>query len=91
MRVSAYDMYIQNYDMSATAWATMQTEFPNIKVKTFPKEVMDAMKKANAELLVEIKKESPIVKEVLESQEAYQKKVRKWTEMSDYLYLKDNL
>ena len=31
------------------------------------------------------------VKEVLESQEAYQKQARKWTEMSDYLYLKDNL
>ena len=91
MRVSAYDMYIQNYDMSATAWSTMLTEFPNIKVKTFPKEVMDAMKKANAELLEEVKKESPIVKEVLESQEAYQKKARKWTEMSDFLYLKDNL
>ena len=91
MRVSAYDMYIQNYDMSATAWSTMLTEFPNIKVKTFPKEVMDAMKKANAELLEEVKKESPIVKEVLESQDAYQKQARKWTEMSDFLYLKDNL
>jgi TRAP-type mannitol/chloroaromatic compound transport system substrate-binding protein len=91
MRVSAYDMYIQNYDMSAKAWGTMLSEFPNIKVKTFPKEVMDAMKKANAELIAEVKKESPIVKEVLESQEAYQKQARKWTEMSDYLYLKDNL
>lgn len=91
MRVSAYDMYIQNYHMSSEAWATMLTEFPNIKVKTFPKPVMDAMKKANTELLDEIKKESPLVKEVLESQEAYQKKSRKWTEMSDYLYLKDNL
>ena len=91
MRVSAYDMYIQNYDMSAKAWSTMLTEFPDIKVKTFPKDVMDAMKKANADLLEEVKKESPIVKEVLESQEAYQKQARKWTEMSDFLYLKDNL
>ena len=45
----------------------------------------------NWKLLEEIKKESPIVKEVLESQEAYQKKSREWTKMSDYLYLKDNL
>jgi TRAP-type mannitol/chloroaromatic compound transport system substrate-binding protein len=91
MRVSAYDMYIKNYHMSSEAWANMLTEFPNIKVKTFPKEVMDAMKKANTELLEEVKKESPIVKEVLESQEAYQKKSREWTKMSDFLYLKDNL
>ena len=91
MRVSAYDMYIENYHMSSEAWSTMLSEFPTIKVKTFPKEVMDAMKKANTELLEEVKKESPIVKEVLESQEAYQKKSREWTKMSDFLYLKDNL
>lgn len=91
MRVSAYDMYIQNYDMSATAWEEMKKDFPNIKVKTFPKEVMDAMKKANSELRAEIVKGHPLLKEVFDSQDAYQKKARKWTEMSDYLYLKDNL
>ncbi|QKF65682.1 TRAP transporter, substrate binding protein, DctP family [Arcobacter venerupis] len=91
MRVSAYDMYIQNYHMSSEAWATMLTEFPNIKVKTFPKPVMDAMKKANDELLTELKTESPLLKEILDSQAAYQKKAREWTKMSDYLYLKDNL
>ncbi|GGD41158.1 ABC transporter substrate-binding protein [Malaciobacter pacificus] len=91
MKVSAYDMYIQNYDMSATAWSKIESDYPNIKIKTFPKEVMDAMKKANDELLVEKAEGNPLLKEVLDSQKAYQKKARKWTEMSDYLYLKDNL
>lgn len=91
MRVSAYDMYIQNYDMSATAWSQIATEYPNIKIKTFPKEVMDAMKKANDDLLNEISKDNPLLKEVLDSQKAYQQKARAWTEMSDYFYLKDNL
>jgi TRAP-type mannitol/chloroaromatic compound transport system substrate-binding protein len=91
MKVAAYDMYIQNYDMSATAWSKIESDYPNIKIKTFPKEVMDAMKKANDELLVEKAEGNPLLKEVLDSQKAYQKKARKWTEMSDYLYLKDNL
>ncbi len=91
MRVSAYDMYIQNYHMSSEAWANMLKEFPNIKVKTFPKPVMDAMKKANEELLAESSKNSPLVKEVFDSQAQYMKKAREWTKMSDYLYLKDNL
>ena len=91
MKVSSYDMYIQNYHMSSEAWSTMLTEFPNIKVKTFPKEVMDAMKKANNDLLDEKSKNNPLLKEVLDSQKAYQKKAREWTKMSDYLYLKDNL
>lgn len=84
-------MYIQNYDMNATAWQKMKADYPDIKVKTFPKPVMDAMKKANQELRVEMSKESPLLKEVLDSQDAYMKKVREWTKMSDYLYLKDNL
>jgi TRAP-type mannitol/chloroaromatic compound transport system substrate-binding protein len=91
MRLAAYDMYIQNYDMNATAWENMKKEYPNIKVKTLPTPIMDAMKKANEELIVEMTKENPLLKEVLDSQKAYQKKVRVWTQMSDYLYLKDNL
>ncbi|XPV52738.1 MAG: TRAP transporter substrate-binding protein [Halarcobacter ebronensis] len=91
MRVSAYDMYIQNYHMSAEAWSKIEKDYPNIKIKTFPKPVMDAMKKANAELREEMVKGQPLLKEILDSQEAYQKKVREWTKMSDYIYLKDNL
>ena len=77
--------------MNASAWQKMKTEYPNIKVKTFPKPVMDAMKKANLELRTEMSKDNPLLKEVLDSQDAYMKKVREWTKMSDFLYLKDNL
>jgi TRAP-type mannitol/chloroaromatic compound transport system substrate-binding protein len=91
MRLSAYDMYIQHYDMSANAWEKMKKEQPNIKVKTFPKVVMNAMKKANSELRIEMGSKNPLLKEVLDSQDAYMKKAREWTKMSDYLYLKDNL
>jgi len=91
MRVAAYDMYSQNYDMNANAWAKMSSEYPNIKIKTFSKEIMDAMKKANSELRAELSAKSPELKEILEHQTAYMKKARAWTEMSDFLYLKDNL
>ncbi len=90
MRLAAYDMYIQNYDMNASAWEMMKKEYPNIMVKTFPKPIMDAMKKANEELIIEMTQDNALLKEVLDSQKAYQKKVRVWTQMSDYLYLKDN-
>ena len=45
--------------MSALAWSIIESDYPNIKIKTFPKEVMDAMKKANTELLVEKTKGQP--------------------------------
>ena len=91
MRVAAYDMYIQDYDLNATAWQEMKKEYPNIKVKTLPKDVMDALKKANKELRVDLSAKNPLLKEILDSQDAYMKKVREWSKMSDYLYLKDNL
>lgn len=91
MRLSAYDMYVQNYDMNATAWQKMKKEYPNIKIKTFPKEVMDAMKKANIQLRKELSAKSSELKEVLDHQDRYMKKIREWSKMSDYLYLKDNI
>lgn len=91
MRTAAYDMYMENYYMSAEAWKKIKTEYPNIKIKTFPKEVMDAMRAANDKLLVEKSKGQPLLKEILESQAAYMKKAREWTKMSDYFYLKGEI
>jgi len=91
MRLAAYDMYTENYYMSAEAWAKIKTDYPGIKIKTFPKPVMDAMKASNKKLLAEKVKGQPLLKEILDSQNAYMKKAREWTKMSDYLYLKDNL
>ena len=91
MRASAYDMFIQNYHLSGLALGKMLKEYPNIKIKAFPKEVMDGMKKANILLREVVSKKSALLKEVLDHQESYLKQVRPWSEMSDYLYLRDNL
>ena len=91
MKLAAYDMYTHNYHMSSEAWSKIEKEYPNIKVKTFPKEVMDAMKAANKKLLKQKSADNPMLKKILDSQNAYQKKAREWTQMSDYSYLKNNL
>ncbi len=87
MRNAAYDMYIQSYHDSSENWDKMKSEYPNIKVKTFPKDVMDALRKANAELLEERSKDDPLAKEIIDSQAAYMKKARVWTDISDKAYL----
>lgn len=91
MRLSAYEMYTQNYHMSAEAWSKIEKDYPNIKVRTFPKDVMTAMQAENQKLISEKVKENPMLKKILDSQNAYQKKAREWTKMSDYSYLKDNI
>ncbi|RVU83623.1 ABC transporter substrate-binding protein [Leucothrix sargassi] len=87
MRTASYDMYIQSYHESAENWATMKTDFPDIKVKSFPKPVLDAMKKANDELIIERAAQNPLAKKIVESQAAYLKKARVWTNISDRAYL----
>ena len=91
MQYAAYDMYARSYHESAVNWATIEKDYPNVKIRTFAPEIIAAMKKANQELLVEASAKDPVFKEIWESQKAYMKKVRKWTLISDYAYLKDNL
>jgi TRAP-type mannitol/chloroaromatic compound transport system substrate-binding protein len=91
MKLSSYNMYAENYHMSAVAWREMAEEFPNIEVRTFPDEVIAAMKEANEELIAEAKQESPLFAKIVESQEEYMEGARAWTRISDYDYLTDNL
>jgi TRAP-type mannitol/chloroaromatic compound transport system substrate-binding protein len=88
MKAVTADMFIDNFAGSVDAWGQMKTEFPNIKVMTFPKEVMQAMKKASDGLMEEYAAQDPSFKEVLESQQAYTKKARAWTDISEFNYIK---
>jgi len=48
---------------------------------------MKALHKANSELLAESAAKDPLAKEILDSQAAYLKKARRWTDISDKAYL----
>ncbi len=87
MRTAAYDMYVHNAHASAENWATMKQEYPNIQVKNFPAEVMDAVKKANDQLLEEHASKDEQAKKILASQKEYMGKIRQWTQISDQAYL----
>jgi len=91
MKLTAYDMYIQIYDMHARAWRKMRKEHPNIVIKTFPISVMDALRKAKKQLLIKQMANNPMLREIIESQNAYMKQSREWTKMSDFLYLIESL
>jgi len=87
MRVVAYNMYAHSTHASAKNWAMIKKDYPNIKVKSFPPAVLQAMKKANQDLLAERAAKDPLAKEIQESQAEYLAKVRAWTNISDKLYL----
>ncbi len=89
-RVTAFDMYTQSIDANANSWETMSTEYPEIKVRDFPPEVLQAMKAATQSLLEEEAAKDPLAKEIIESQKRYLAKVRAWTDISSKAYLDAN-
>ncbi len=91
MQYSAYDMYARSYHESAVNWASIEKEYPEVQIRTFSPEIISAMKQANDELLATSAANDPTFKDILDSQKTYMKMARKWTEISDYAYLKDNI
>ena len=91
MKLSAYNMYANSYHSSAVNWASIEKEYPNVKIRTFSPKIIAAMKKENDALLAAMSAKNATFKEILTSQQEYMKKARKWTVISDYAYLKDNL
>ncbi|HFD87262.1 MAG TPA: ABC transporter substrate-binding protein [Gammaproteobacteria bacterium] len=87
MRKQAYDTYIRMTHVSAVNLATMKTDYPNIRIRSFPHEVIMQLKKANDELLAQKAAADPLAREIIESQKNYLKKVRAWTLISDKAYL----
>jgi TRAP-type mannitol/chloroaromatic compound transport system substrate-binding protein len=87
MRTAAYDMYTQATHESGKNWSTMKAEYPDVKVRDFPPEVMAAMKDANNRLLAKHAEENELAKEIQMSQATYLQQVRSWTDISHRAYL----
>jgi len=87
MKTAAYDMYAKSVHESGKNLASMNKDYPNIQIKTFPDDVMDALRAANKKLIGEFANKDPLTKEIIKSQRKYLKQVRAWTEISDQAYL----
>ena len=87
MRLAAYEMYVSSYHSSSENLATMQKEYPNIKIRAFPPQVYRALVKASKIKLDEIAASGDdLTREIVKSIRNYQKKARIWTRFSDQAY-----
>ena len=90
MRTAAYDMYIQTMHESGKAWSSIQEEYPNVKFRTFPDEVMEALRASTKKLLAEMAEKDPLTKKIVDSQREYLEQIRPWTNISDRAYLNNS-
>ena len=86
-KLTAYNMSTAMVHANGENWQTMTQQFPDVKVKSFPPDVINALKESNRKLIEAEKARSPMAKRILESREAYLKKARDWTLISEKLYL----
>ena len=87
MKVATFEMYIDNYNKNVVAWQQMKKEYPNIKIKTFPFEILQEMKNASDEVMGKYSNENKLFKEIYQSQQNYLKQSREWTTISEHNYI----
>lgn len=90
MKAETLDSYARMFNDNAVNFAAIRTDYPEVKVKTFAPEILDAMKEVNSQLLEEAAAKDEQFKEILDSQREYLAKARAWTVISDYAYVNDN-
>lgn len=85
-KLTGYSASTETFAASVDNWATMKTEYPNIKVKDFPADVIAKLKECNDKLVAEAAAD-PMAKKIVDSQAAYLKKARAWTSIGDQAFL----
>jgi len=61
--------------------------YPDVQVKQFPAEVIEALRASNDELIASESARSEIAARIIASQKAYLEQSRAWTEIGEKLYL----
>ena len=89
-KLTAYNMSTSLVDANAQNWSAISAQYPNVQIKQFPPDVINALKESNKQLIEAEKARSPIAKRILESREQYLEKARAWTNIGQKLYLDSN-
>jgi TRAP-type mannitol/chloroaromatic compound transport system substrate-binding protein len=87
-KLTAYNMSTASFAANSDNWDTISSQFPNVQVKSFPPEVIAALKASNEQLLEAERQRSEFARRVIQSRADYLRKARAWTDVGEYSYLK---
>jgi len=88
IKITARELLDESNDANAKTWAQMQKEYPHVKINHFPKEIMRALKISAQEVEEEQARKDPLYREILESQRSYIAKMRPWSMIGEFDYLR---
>ena len=91
MRLAAYDTYIAINHASINNLERLRADHPNIKIRSFPADVIRALRKKTLTQIYEFSKDGgPLTQEIILSLFSYKDKARVWTRISDQAYLNNS-
>ncbi len=88
IKVASYDLYYENFYESLKAWEKIKKDYPNIQIKSLPKNVLIDLKNTKELIFVHYSKENKLFKEIYESQKQFLTKARNWSQIEEYSYIK---
>ena len=83
----SYSMTTHVFALNSDNWDTIVKQYPNVQVKEFPSEVIQALYESNKALLEQESKRSDLAKRIIDSRRNYLKKARAWTTIGSKAYL----
>lgn len=86
-KLTGFNMTLESQHASAENWATMKSEYPNIEVKNFPDDVIEALRESNDKLIEEEAARSELAARIIASQKEYLEKSRTWTQIGDFSFI----
>ncbi|MGH1542433.1 MAG: TRAP transporter substrate-binding protein [Arenicella sp.] len=91
MQVSAFNAYALIQHKNAINLQQILTEYPDIKIRAFPSEVMRALSRETKKQVDEIADSGDLMtKKIVQSMRNYMDKIRVWTRISDQAYLNNS-
>ncbi|MGB3750785.1 MAG: ABC transporter substrate-binding protein [Arcobacteraceae bacterium] len=88
MKTVAYDLYYENFYASSQAWSKIKDEFPNIKIRTLPINVLKNISRSKELIFKQYSQENPLFKEIYSHQKEFLQKAREWTQLEEFGYIK---
>ena len=91
MRLAAYDLYTKTLHENSEKLALIKKDFPNIKFRSFPSDVIRTLHRESTRLVQDIVDQGDgLTKEIVSSMEQYSRNMRSWTRIADQAYLNNS-
>lgn len=86
-KLTGFNMTVESQHESGVNWASITSDYPNIEVRDFPDDVIQALRDSNDTLLKAEQERSDIASKIINSQAEYMKTSRAWTAIGDQAFL----